>query len=486
MTAPGIAEAEEGVRFDLRSFARSASLLSLGSLANLLRAVVSAKLFAVALGPSAVGILIQLLNFSAFVSTIIPLGLTTGVAKMVAEAGGDERKTSRVVGSSALLSVGAALAACVILLPAAGRISVVLTGSARYESLVALLILSFPLYNLAGAVGYVLQGFSAVRRLTRASVANAAATVAVLVPATIAFGLTGSVASVLVGSAVQSGLYIGELWLAYRERGWRLAAVRIARRESRVLLRFGTVLLIGGMASWGSLLVVRTVLVQTLGERDNGLYQAVYGFSSQYIAMFMMWMAAYVFPRIAARGAGQLGQLLNSALRANLFLMVPLLCAVVALREPLIQVFYSRAFVAAAPLVPIQALGDYVRVAGWSMGVALFALGRVRAHLLLIAGQSVLWVLFTAALVPRLGLPGISVAYALSFVPWPLLAYPMLRAWFGFRLTGLSWWLMGAGLATVVAASLAPQPFGALAVPVVPLLILLQRRLRVPTATAAP
>jgi len=111
---PVAVRAAEPFRFGLRSFARSAGLLSLGSVANLLRAVVTAKLFAIALGPSAVGVLVQLLNFSAFVSTIIPLGLTTGVVKLVAEARGDEEATSRVVGSASVLSVLSALAACVL------------------------------------------------------------------------------------------------------------------------------------------------------------------------------------------------------------------------------------------------------------------------------------------------------------------------------------------------------------------------------------
>lgn len=475
---PVAVRAAEPFRFGLRSFARSAGLLSLGSVANLLRAVVTAKLFAIALGPSAVGVLVQLLNFSAFVSTIIPLGLTTGVVKLVAEARGDEEATSRVVGSASVLSVLSALAACVLLLPASGRISEVLTGADRYGPLVALIVLSFPLYNLAGAVGYVLQGFSAVRRLTRASALNAAAAVVVLVPATLAFGLAGAVAAVLAGAAVQSALYLGELWGAYRERGWRLGRARAAAAEARQLLGFGAVLLAGGMATWGSLLVVRTLLVRELGQYDNGLYQAVFGLSNQYITVFMTWMAAYVFPRIASRAAGELPGLLNSALRANLFLMAPVLCAVAGLRDPLIALFYSHAFLPAGPLVPVQALGDYVRVTAWSLGVCLFALGRVRAHLLVIVSQNVLWVLLTLLLAPRFGLPAISAAYALSFLSWPALVYPMVRGWFAFRLSAANVGLVIAGLAAVVAAGAAPQPLGAAAIPVVPLLVLLEDRWR--------
>jgi len=468
--------AEEPDRFDLREFVRSAGLLSTTSLASLLRAVITAKLFAVTLGPSTVGILVQLLNFAAFVGTIIPLGLTTGVVKLVAEARADQEATNRVVGSAVVLSLVSATVAAVLLLPASGRISQVLTGSDRYQALIVMLVLSFPLYNLAGAVAYVLRGLSAVHRLARASVINSLGTLLILVPATFAFGLAGAIGSVLIGSFVQSALYLGELRFAYRERGWRLTLTRVARRESRVLLGLGAVLLAGGIASWGSLLLVRTLVVRELGQHDNGLYQAVYGFSSQYITVFMTWMAAYVFPRIAARGPDRIGELLNSALRANLFLMVPVLCGIVALRSPLIQVFYAHTFLAAASMMPVQALGDYARIAGWSLGVSLFALGRIRAHFLLIAGQSALWVLFTVALIPRLGLPAVSLAYSLSFLLYPLLSYPMLRVWFGFRLTAASGLLTAFGLVSVVVAAVLPQPFGIVVVPLLPLVVVGGRR----------
>ena len=89
MTPPtagdAIPSAEPEGRFGLRRFAQSAGLLSLTSVANFARAVIAAKIFAVTLGPGMVGILAQLLNFSALVSVIVPLGLTTGVARMVAE-----------------------------------------------------------------------------------------------------------------------------------------------------------------------------------------------------------------------------------------------------------------------------------------------------------------------------------------------------------------------------------------------------------------
>jgi O-antigen/teichoic acid export membrane protein len=477
--------AVEEVGFDLRRFVSSAGLLSLGSIAAFARALITAKLFAITLGPSLVGILAQLLNFSALVSVIVPLGLTTGVVKMVAERREDPSATDRVVGTACLLSVVSGTTAALLLLPVSGQVSVALTGSSRYSLLVALIVLSFPLYNLAGAASYVLQGFADVRRLTRASVTNAAVAVAVLIPATLLFGLLGAALSVLLSSVVQSSIYCLELALAYRRRGRSLLRVRAARGEARRLLAFGVILLTGSVAIWAALLIVRTLLVHSLGQYQNGLYQAAYGLSNQYITVFMTWMAAYVVPRIAARGPARVGELLPGALRANLFIMVPGLVMVVALRDPLVRLFYSPQFLPASGLIPIQALGDYARIVGWSLAAALFPLGRTRAHLLLIAGQGILWVGLTALLLPWLRLPAVSVAYALSFVGWAPAAYAMLRRWFGVGLPPVSFGLAACGLVCVLAAILVPRPFGLIALPVMPLVVLALERRRTPGAGAA-
>lgn len=471
--------------FILRHFVGSAGLLSLGSIATFARAVVTAKLFAVTLGPSLVGILAQLFNFSALVSVIVPLGLTTGVVKMVAEVRHDDSATNRVVGSACVLSLASGFFASIVLLPASAQISLLLTGSTQWAGLVALIVLSFPLYNLAGTLSYILQGLSEVRMITRANVANAALSLVILVPATLTLGLLGAVLTVLVTSLLQFTLFGVEVLLAYRLRGWRLRHVRPGRAESQQLLRFGLILLAGSVAIWASLLVVRTQVVQSLGQYQNGLYQAVYGLSNQEITVFMTWMAAYVVPRIANQGSRDLNHLLTSGLRANLFLMVPVLTLGVALRQPLVHIFYSSQFLPAASLIPMQALGDYLRVVGWSMAAALFPLGHTRAHLALIVCQSVLWVALTALLLPILHLAAVSVAYANSFLPWAPAAYLLLHRWYGIGLSWESAGLMACGLLCVVTATISPQWLGVISVPLMPLVVLATGRYKRSAVSAA-
>jgi O-antigen/teichoic acid export membrane protein len=471
------APAAAASRLSLVAFVRSAGILSVSSLSSLVRAIITAKVLAVALGPSQVGILSQLLNFSAFLFTILPLGLTTGVSKMVAESHSDRRRVAHVAGTSSLIALASGLGAAILLAPFAGRVSEVLTGSDRYGLPVLLILASFPLYNLAGVLGYVLQGFADVARLTWANVAAAILAVIVLVPAALAYGLVGAIAAVLVSSVTQAALFVIAVWLSYRQRGWSLAGIGWDREVARALIGYGTVMILAGVAMWGSLLLVRTLLVRTRGEYDNGIYQVAYGLSTQYMTVFMAWMGAYVFPRIAAeRERAAIGPLLNSALRANLFLMAPALVLVVALRDPLIRLFYADSFLAAAPLVAIQALGDLAKVIGWSYGVSLFARGHTRGYLAAILAQAVAWVALALLLMPALGVRAAVVGYAISYLAWPALMYPMVRRWLAVVASREAVLLSALALASVALAAVLPPLAAVPLAAVVPGVILLQHR----------
>jgi PST family polysaccharide transporter len=363
-----------------------------------------------------------------------------------------------------------------VLAPFAGQISQVLTGSTRYALPVIFILVSLPVYNVAGVLSYVIQGLADIRRLTIANVATAAASLAVLIPATILFGLTGATAAVAVGGVLQTAFFGVAVWQVFRSRTWPLSAIHVSRSTARSLLNYGGVLLIAGIGTWGSLLVVRTVGIHTLGEFQNGIYQVVNGVSGQYMAVFIGWMAAYVFPRVVAEpDKARLQTLLNSGLRANLLIMGTGLAGVVALRELVVRLLYSPAFITAAPILPIQVLGDYARVIGWSFGICLFAHGRTRAYLLAMLTQDMLWMVISSASLRTFGTAAIAMGYSLSSMAWPVLMYPMVRHWFGVRITGEGALLSIAGLVAIVGAILLPTIPGLLAAGLVPLTIYLLR-----------
>jgi PST family polysaccharide transporter len=443
---------------------------------NLVRAIVTAKLLAITLGPSLTGDLAQILNFSAFLFQIIPLGLTTGVAKLVAESPSDRARVGAVAGTSAVLALVSATGCALLLAPFSSQISQVLTGSPAYAFPVFLILLSLPLYNVAGVLSYVLQGLADIRSLTIANVATAAASLIVLVPATIAFKLVGATAAVTVASILQFSFFGFMVWRAFKNRGWTLSSAHFSRATSRSLLQYGGVLLVAGIGAWGSLLVVRTIGIHTLGEFQNGIYQVVNGVSAQYMAVFIVWMAAYVFPRVVREKDPERTQtMLNSVLRANLLIMGSGMVAAVALRELVVRLLYSPAFLTAAPVLPIQVLGDYGRVIGWSFGIYLFAHGRTRAYLLAMLTQDLLWMAISPMAMRTFGIAALAMGYSLSSLAWPALMYPMVRHWFGVRISGEGAVLAIIGLVAIVGAILLPLVPGLMMTAALPLAVYLLR-----------
>ena len=466
-------------QFGLLTFVGSAGLLSISSISNLVRAIITAKLLALTLGPSMTGVLAQILNFSAFLFQIIPLGLTTGVAKLVAEAPNQRSRVGAVVGTSSVIALASATACSILLAPFSAQLSEVLTGSPRYTLPVVLVLVSLPLYNLAGVLSYVVQGFADIRSLTVANVATAVASTAVLIPATIFFGLTGAMAAVVAGSVFQSLFFGIAIWRKFGIKGWPLSGLHISRSTGRSLINYGGVLLVAGVGSWGSLLLVRTLGIRTLGQFENGIYQVVNGVSAQYMAVFIGWMAAYVLPRVVVElDRPRLQSLLNSVLRANLLIMGTGLTVTVALRELVVRLLYSSAFITAAPILPIQVLGDYARVIGWSFGICLFAQGKTRAYLLAMLAQDLLWIAISSSTLRTSGTAAIAMGYSLSSVAWPVLMYPMVRHWFGVRINAEGALLAGVGLAAIVGAIIFPGLPGLLFAGAVPVAIYLLRRRR--------
>jgi PST family polysaccharide transporter len=471
--------------FGLLTFISSAGLLSLSSVSNLFRAIITAKLLALTLGPSLTGVLAQILNFSALLFQIIPLGLTIGVAKLVAEAPDRRERVGAVLGTASAISLASAIVCSLALAPFSVQISVLLTGSPHYVLPVVLVLVSLPLYNLAGALSYVVQGFSDIRRLTIANVATAVASTAVLIPATIVFGLTGAMGAVVLASVFQAAFFGVAIWRIYVAKRWPLSSVHVSRSTARALLRYGGVLMVAGIGAWGSLLLVRTAGIRTLGEFQNGIYQVVNGVSAQYMAVFMGWMAAYVFPRVVAEGdRTRLQSQLNSVLRANLLIMGPGLAVTVALRELVVRLLYSPAFLAAAPILPIQVLGDYARVIGWTFGICLFAQGKSRAYLLAMLAQDLLWIVISASTLRNFGTAAIAMGYSVSSLAWPALMYPMVRHWFGVRINREGALLSALGLVAIVGAIVFPGLPGLLFAGSVPAGVYLVRLRRQRLSTA--
>ena len=274
-------------------------------------------------------------------------------------------------------------------------------------------------------------------------------------------GVRGAVINISLTWALNAGLY-WYFWL--RGDGGRLF-----RRSAfdwpvlAELVRYGAASLAVGAATSLALLAVRSLIIDRFGADQNGLYQAVYGLSVQYMTLVTGAMATYSFAQLSgiasrlgrnASSRAEFEREVNNNVRLVLLVIVPVLAGVVLLRKVGLVVFYSPEFLPAAPLFPLQALGDLFLACAWAFGLALLPLGRVGPWLLINLCAPLGLLVGSAGLLPRIGLVGVVTAYAGGQALQAALSWWYLRRVTGFRLARQNLRLLGASVVTMAALAM--------------------------------
>jgi PST family polysaccharide transporter len=405
--------------------------------------LVRVKIVAVLLLPAGVGITAQATNLLNTLTVLLFLGLGPGVAKFLAahQAEGDDDAAARVVTTSAAALLLSSVVGFVLGILLAQPLAAWAFEDASLTILVLISLAGVPFavfYNLGRAF---LQGHKEVRAIAIANVGSAALSFATVIPLVRIWGVTGAVVNISLTWALNAGFY----WYFWIRKGGGRLFQRAAFDWAvlRELVRYGAASLAVGAAASFALLAVRRLIITELGADANGLYQAVYGLSIQYMTLVTGAMATYSFAQlsgIASRMAEgperreELHREINNNVRLVLLVIVPVLAAVALLRNLGLIVFYSPEFLPAAPLFPLQALGDLFMACAWAFGLALLPLGRVAAWLLINLSAPAVFLGGAAALLPPQGLRGVVLAYAVAQALQAGLSWWYLRRATGFRL----------------------------------------------------
>lgn len=219
----------------------------------------------------------------------------------------------------------------------------------------------------------------------------------------------------VVGQGLTFGLALGLAGRAGLLRGW-WPAHWPSRVAVRALLQF--VLMAVGTQLFGQAVgyALRAYLIRHFTPAASDLWQAVDKLSGNYSMAISAVLSTVFHPRLAAlaprpaeqrRYVNTVAGLLAVGLAVGLALLF-------VVRVPLLTLLFAPRLTAAAPLLAPQLLGDWAKFLAWLFQYTLLVRGRPGPYLALQAGASVLYASLLAALVPRLGLPGVVDAYAIQ------------------------------------------------------------------------
>jgi PST family polysaccharide transporter len=149
--------------------------------------------------------------------------------------------------------------------------------------------------------------------------------------------------------------------------------------------------------------------------------------------------------------------LVNQQLHAALLLATPVLLGMSALAPLVLYLLYSPDFTPAAGLLRWQLSGELLKLPGWALSFLLLARADKGRYLIVESAFAVAYVGLVAALLPRLGLTGVGIAYAAGYLTYSAVLVWVCARWHSASLSrenGVHVALVGAAL--VIVALLGP------------------------------
>lgn len=353
---------------DFARILRASALMGGASVVVLLAGFVRAKVLAVVLGASGVGLIGLFHAFSGNLSSLAGWGLATAGVRTVAAAAPAERAAKMAAVRRAGLLLGAAglLLALLVVQPAEAWAFPV------EQRLTDLLVVAgaVPCLVVAGASAAMLQAAGEVAVLARLQMIAAAAGLALGLPAIWCWGEPGIAFSVLFAALATAVC----LWHRAARVCPEAATTAVRPGDLAELLRLGAALMVADWLAQLSAYLVRLYVIRAEGLEAAGYYQAAYALAGTLPGFVFAAMAADFFPRVsAAEGESEALALVENQVLVALLLGVPLLGALLCLGPWSLRWLYSAAFDPAQPLLVWMTWGVFLRLFTWPLGFWLLA-----------------------------------------------------------------------------------------------------------------
>lgn len=423
-----------------RGLFRSMLIIGGAQSVNVMLFILRLKLLAVWLGPAGVGLLGIYNNLQQLAGNTAGLGMQNSGVRQLASAREDERAVSRVKQVVLLAHViqGSFAMAGVWLLRE--PIATWLTGDRTYATDVGLIGVAVLLMLLATAHTTLLQGLRHIGALGRITVLGA-------------FGGT------LVGlTAVWSQGMEGLLWFVLAQPLFTLLAALVFTRglvphdgevsltlkviwsEWMPMAKLGSVFMLGGLATTGTLLVVRGWLTQDLGLEAAGHFAAAWSITMTYVGFLLGAMGADYFPRMSEviHDRPRAHRLMNDQMQLGLALGGPVLILLLGLAPFAMWLLYSDEFSDAVTLLQWQSAGNLLKLACWPLGFAFVAAAQSRIFLFTQVNFNIAFMLIVWAGLPVLGLEIAGIAFLLGYAVHFVVLNFLVRRLHDFRWEPLS------------------------------------------------
>lgn len=341
---------------------------------NILISAIRIKFVAVILGPTGMGIAGLYNSASLTIQQFASLGLNMAVVKEIGQTKDNDTRLADVWASiRPLLLISAMLGALACLL-IPGLLSSITFGN-NDQTGGFMLLSAAVFFSIAGsALMSVLQGLHAIKPLSKASVIGSIVGLIIGVPLYWLLGTAGIVPAMVVLSLSTCGWYFFSLQktLHVSANPWKR---EIHLPIVKKVLTMGIILMSNDLFHSLSNYLVNIYIRTNGGMAEVGFFQSCNTMTAQYSAIVFTAMAMDYLPRLSAVSGDnrKMCEVVNRQMEIVGLLITPIVCAVIFLAPLVIEIFQTKSFLVATPLLRLLALSVVVRALMYPLGYIVFA-----------------------------------------------------------------------------------------------------------------
>jgi PST family polysaccharide transporter len=374
---------------------------------------ISIKVTAVYLGPSGLALVAQFTNFISLFQGMLGTGLSTGATRLSSER--VEDGTARRMVFSTALKMGAAFALvfAAIVVPASSHISSWLLTDSQYAGLIALSGIAVAAAMLTDLLNSALATTKEIGLVGRATIMSTVLGLATFAPCSYYWGVTGGLWATFAVVLMTTAITV----MALHRKSSHLRLTDFLHSFDRAtcyrILGFYPMLIVNGVLPPLVLILIRDNLVDVLSLDKAGIWQATWRLSEAYQALIISSITLFFMPSLGERANNQTElrrQILRTVTAAALVTAF-LASGVTLFREHVVRIVFNSTFSQVADLIPMQSVGDVLKMAGWVLSMSLVSMMRTGWFIFITLFVSCTFVGLARLLITDHGINGVMFAY---------------------------------------------------------------------------
>lgn len=392
-----------------KSIFKSTSIFGGVKLFQILAAVIKAKIVAIYLGTTGMGINGILISSTNLIQTISELGLSFSSVRDISQKNdlGDKHKLNFIITVFLKLLILSSISGALLIIVLSPFLSEITFSNSDYTYEYIWLSLLIIFNTLSGGFQAILQGTNELKSIAKSTILGTLFSISISALIYIYIGVKGIVPALVLSSFLI--FTINYFFVKSKFKLIKKTSIKEVFTEGKTMLSLGLTFLVVNLL--GSLVpFIINAFIQNQGSiSDVGLYNAGISITTQYISLVFAAMTIDYFPKLSiiSNDNFKIKNLANQQGEIMLIIIIPILNCLILFAPLVILILLTDQFSVINNFVKLMSLGLYFQAANYAMGLISFAKGDKKIFLSLAFYGNISW-LFSSLIGYKLnGLDGI-------------------------------------------------------------------------------